>query len=133
MLLFDRFVLTTTNLSGTDMSLKDMSVSEMPMFKNVETGGLYIDVDSYSRTPFSEAIKVTRTGVLRFVSIFFVRSATNIRPALAGLSCGSDTAVVLKLEEKDHHLIDEYLKAEEHTEADAQNAVRFKKNMVRDS
>lgn len=62
--------------------------------------------------------------MLRFVSIFADESAKNIGPAAAGLLRGSGSAVVVKLEEKNNLLVDEYFEAEGHAGADAQQAIR---------
>lgn len=101
----------------------DISTPEMCMFKDVIPGALYIDIGPYSCIPFINIRKVTRTDVLRFVSIFADGRARTFEPAAAELSCRSDTAVVVMLEEKNHHLIDAYFKAEGNTETEAQQAI----------
>lgn len=65
--------------------------------------------------------------MLYFVAIFSARSETNIGAAAAGLPCQSDAAVVVKLEEKGHHLTVQYLKTKRHMEADAKQAVCCRK------
>lgn len=100
-----------------------MSVPEMSMFKNVNAGTLYVDVDEYFCILFINIRNATKTGVLHFVSVFSGLCITNMGPAATGLLCGSDAVVVIKLEKKDYFLLDEYLKAEKHTEADAQQAI----------
>lgn len=82
----------------------DTFVSEMSTFKDAMTCALFIDVVPHSFIPFINIRKVTRIGMLRFVKIFSGRSASSMAPAAAGLSSGSDTVVVVKLEEKDYHL-----------------------------
>lgn len=105
----------------------DMPVPEMSMFKDVMTGALYIDIDPNSCLPFINTRKVNRTGVLCSITISSGRSATNIRLAAAELPCGSNTAVVVRLKEKSHHLIYEDSKAEGDREAEAQQSSRCRK------
>lgn len=67
---------------------------------DVMTGALYIDVDPYSFLSFIDTRMVTRTGVLRFESLFFSWNASNIRPAAAKLLGRSDIADMVHLEKK---------------------------------
>lgn len=108
----------------------DPSVSEILLLKDVTTGALYASVYSYSWISFISNKMVAGTNVLCIVSLLSSWSAMNVRPAAAWLYCGSDPAVVVGLEEKDHHLNDEHSKAEEYTMADAQQAICCKINMI---
>lgn len=51
------------------------------------------------------------------------RRATTTEPVETGLFLGSGTVVAAKLEEKDYHLLYEWLKAEMQLEAGAQQAI----------
>lgn len=105
----------------------EMCVLEMPMFTDVITGALYIDDDPYTCIRFLNIRKVTRTEVIRFESIFSGRGAANIERAASGPLCGLEVGAAIKLEEKDHHSYDKYLKEEGQTEADARQTFRRRK------
>lgn len=91
-------LLTSLNSGPVVISANNISVPENSIFKDVMAEAGFVDVDPYGCIPFVDIRKVTRSGVLRFVSIFSRRSAASMGSVGSVISCGLDTTVVVELE-----------------------------------
>lgn len=74
----------------------EKSVPNHENFKDVVTDAIYVDVDPHSCMPYVNIRNTTKSGVLRFLSIFSGRSASFLGPVASDNSCGSGTAVIIK-------------------------------------
>lgn len=92
--------------------MHNKSVEKHDNFKNFMKVAVYVDVDPLSCKPSVNIRNTTESTFLRFVFIFSGRTASSLGTATSGISCGSDTAVVIKLELSQNDIIQTYLKSQ---------------------
>lgn len=75
------------------------------LFCDTKAGAKYAEVDSLSFVPFDQTGEPTRYRVLRFVSIFARLDPLKLGPAADGVACGSNSAIVVQVEDFDLHIV----------------------------
>lgn len=78
---------------------------------DIMRGAQYIEVNPYSYIPFTCIRKTTQYKVLQCASIFFGVGASQLGPAAGGIAFSINSAIVARLDEDIHHLVESHFKS----------------------
>lgn len=100
-------------------------------FRDVMSGAHYEEIDPFACFSFTNIRNTSKSGVLHFVSIFSKLEATILRPAAGAIACGTNSAIVVEMDEGDLEVLKSHFASQGMSETALDSKIRSKPKWYR--